>query len=89
MKSRIAIWAVTGALVVVCWTLYVTSIFPSQMDTTGAVWTLLQWMCPISFAPHFAMSFYTVMLANAATYALVGLIVEGVRGRTRHAQFQH
>jgi hypothetical protein len=34
---------------------------------------------------HFGVSFYLVMLANAARYALVGLIVETLRQRLHHA----
>jgi hypothetical protein len=34
---------------------------------------------------HFGMSFYLVILVNAASYALVGLIVETLRQRLRHA----
>jgi hypothetical protein len=34
---------------------------------------------------HFGMSFYLVILANAATYALVGLVVETLRQRLHHA----
>jgi hypothetical protein len=34
---------------------------------------------------RFGMSFYLVILANAATYALVGLIVETLRLRLHHA----
>jgi hypothetical protein len=33
---------------------------------------------------HFGMSFYLVILANATTYALVGLIVETLRQRLHH-----
>jgi hypothetical protein len=33
---------------------------------------------------HFGMSFYLVILANAAAYALVGLIVETLRQRLHH-----
>jgi len=34
---------------------------------------------------HFGMSFYLIIRANAATYALVGLIVETLRQRLHHA----
>ena len=33
---------------------------------------------------HFGMSFYLVILANAATYALVGLVVETLRRQLKH-----
>ncbi len=79
MKRRIAIWASAGALVVVCWTLYVSATFPTPLATKGVVWTLLCLTCPIALAHHYALSFYWVLLANAATYALVGGIVETIR----------
>jgi hypothetical protein len=35
---------------------------------------------------HFSVSFYWVLLANAVTYALVGLIVETLRQRLNRAR---
>jgi hypothetical protein len=34
---------------------------------------------------HHGVSVYWVLLANAATYALIGLIVEGLRSQMRQA----
>jgi hypothetical protein len=76
MKSRIAIWAGAGALVVVFWTLYIPATFPTPL---GVVWTLVYLTCPIALARHHALSFYLVLLVNAATYALVGMVVETIR----------
>ena len=77
MKRRIAIWASAGALVVVCWTLYVSTMSPIPPD--GPAWTLVYLLCPIALAHHYALSFFFVLLANVATYALVGLVVETTR----------
>jgi predicted cobalt transporter CbtA len=74
MKFRIAIWAGVGALVVVLWTLYISAGHP-----LGNVRTLAYLTCPIALAHHYALSFYFVLLVNAATYALVGTVVETVR----------
>ncbi len=76
MKSRIAIWTGVGALVVVFWTLYLSSTFPTP---PGIVWILAYLTCPITLAHHHALSFYFVLLVNAATYALVGMVVETIR----------
>jgi len=77
MKLRIAIWAAVGALVVVFWTLYISATAPGAR---GTVWTLVYVTCPIALARQYALSFYLVLLANAATYALVGAVVEWMRG---------
>ena len=76
MKFRIAIWAGAGALVVVLWNLYFSATSPTPL---GAVWTLAYLTCPIALAHHYAVNFYSVLLINAATYALVGSVVETTR----------
>ena len=76
MKLRIAIWTSVGALVVVFWTLYISATFPTPL---GIVRTLAYLTCPIALAQHYALSFYFVLLVNAATYALVGTVVETMR----------
>lgn len=83
MKRRIAIWAGVGALVVVCWRLYISATFPTPLDSIGLVRTLLYLTCPIALARQYALSFYFIMLGNAATYALAGTVVETIR---RHSQ---
>ncbi len=75
MKFRIAIWTSVGALVVVFWTLYISATFPTPR---GIVRTLAYLTCPIALAQHYALSFCFVLLVNAATYALVGTVVEAV-----------
>src|ERR1035438_3331395 len=53
-----------------------------QMSSTEPILTLARFTCPVVFAGsyfHFGLRFYWVLLANAATYALVGLIVETLR----------
>jgi hypothetical protein len=79
MKLRIAIWAGVGALVVVLWAVYV-----SGTPTASVPWTIVYLTCPIAVARHYALSFYLVLLVNAATYALVGRIVEIIRWHHRH-----
>lgn len=76
MKLRIAIWSGVGALVVVFWTLYVSATSPTPL---GVVWTLAYLTCPIALAHHYTLGFYSVLFMNAATYALVGMVVETMR----------
>ena len=82
MKRRIAMWAIAGFLVACCWALY---LFPT---TTSAdpMTTFVEITCPIAFASlhfHFGVSLFWSLLANAATYALIGLVVEPLRRRQR------
>ncbi len=74
MKLRLAIWTGVGALVAILWTLCIPA-----MSTTPFVRALVYLSCPIALAGHHAFSFYFALLANAATYALVGLVVENMR----------
>ena len=76
MKLRIAIWSGVGALVVVFWTLCLSATSPTPF---GTMWTLVYLTCPIALARHYALSFYAVLLVNAATYALAGSVVEAMR----------
>ena len=76
MKLRIAIWTGVGALVVVLWTFYISA---TSSTLLGIVRTLAYLTCPIALAHQYALSFYFVLLMNAATYALVGTVVETMR----------
>ena len=82
MTSRIAIWAGAGALVVVFWNLYLLATFPAPL---GAMGILVHLTCPITLARHHALSLYLVLIVNAATYALIGMVVETMR-RQHHAR---
>src|SRR5208337_2577689 len=42
--------------------------------------------CPIALLSSYPIRLYWVLLANTATYALVGLVVETLRQRLRHAK---
>ena len=79
MKIRIAIWATAGALIVVFWSLYFAVTHQNLSGAGGAGWALVCLTCPIALASRHALSIYLVLLANAATYALVGAIVEIAR----------
>ena len=79
MKNRIAMWAGVGFLVAACWALYAFATAPLTNERMRDVWILACVTCPIILASHFPLSLYWVLAANAATYALVGLIVETLR----------
>jgi hypothetical protein len=89
MKRRITIWASMGFLVAGCWALY---LFARPVPITAAepiVLTLAGLSQPIvlaGFYLHFGLYFYWVLLANAATYAFVGLMVETLRQRLSQAK---
>jgi hypothetical protein len=85
MKIRIVIWASVGALVVIFWTLYIAAISPDSLTAAGVLSILADLTCPISLLGHHALSFGLVLLGNAATYALVGAVVEAIR-RHSHAR---
>lgn len=82
MKQRIALWAAAGFLIAGLWALYA---FPTFVPTTSAemleyaLASFAQPIVAIGAHFHFGIRFYWVLLANAATYALAGLIVESLR----------
>ena len=89
MKFRIAMWAGVGFLVAVGWALYSFSAFPSPITPTEPiVWNLALLTQPIvlaGFRFHFGIGVYWVILANIIAYGLIGLILETVRHKLRHA----
>jgi len=86
MKRRIAIWAIVGFLVAAGWALYALASTPPALGPADPMITLVRLTCPIALLSFYPLSVYLVLLANAATYALVGLVVETLRGRFRHAK---
>jgi hypothetical protein len=86
MKYKIGLWACAGFTVAACWALYAFATQPPALTSADPLLTLAQITCPIAFASihfHFGVSLYWCLVANAATYALIGLVVEGVRWRMR------
>jgi hypothetical protein len=84
MKYRIAGWAGAGFLVAGCWALYFTGADKGNL-IEPTVYLFAYLTCPITLLRFYPVSLYSVLLANAATYALVGLIVETLRRQPRHA----
>jgi len=85
MKYRIGMWASAGFLVAGFWALYALATAPPAMSSADPIMTLVQLTCPIVLLSFYPLSVYLVLLANAATYALLGLIVENLRRRLNHA----
>jgi hypothetical protein len=79
MKSRIAVWATLGALVVVGWRLYIAATLSNPLGRGGLGRALVFLTCPIAMGSHHPQGFYFVLVANAATYALAGLLFETAR----------
>ncbi len=82
MRFRVAIWAGTGFLIAACWAVYAFATPGYMIPSEPIVWTLVRLSCPIVFASvhfHFGVSLYWCLVANAATYALVGLLLETIR----------
>jgi hypothetical protein len=87
MKTRIAIWAITGLVVVIFWTIYIMATRQHPMDPGSMGRAFICLTCPIALFGHQALSIYLVLIVNAATYALVGAIVETVRQHYKSARF--
>ncbi len=85
MKHRIAVWAGAGFLVAGCWAIYGIVSKPPALTIADPILPLVRITCPISNLGFYPLSLYWVLLANAATYALLGLIVETLRRRLRRA----
>ena len=89
MKLRIALWTFAGLLVAGGWWLYVFATAPTPLTMNPILWTLARYSCPVVLAGfyfHFGVSVYWVLIVNAATYALLGLIVETLRRPVKHAR---
>ena len=80
MKSRIALWAALGAVVVLVWDAYISATLSNPLGTGGFGRSLVYLTCPIAaIRDQHPQSIYFVLIANAATYALAGLVVEAAR----------
>jgi hypothetical protein len=89
MKSRIAMWAGAGFLVAVGWALYAMATQPPALTSADPMLALAEFSCPIAFASmhfHFPVSLYACLIANAATYGLIGLAVESIRHKLPRAR---
>jgi hypothetical protein len=83
MRVRIGIWTLAGALVVDFWWVYISATM-SNPHGMSSFWLCLT--CPVALARRRVLSIYSVLLANAATYALIGTIVEMMRRHYKQAR---
>jgi hypothetical protein len=82
-------WASAGFLVAGCWAIYAFASKPPAMTSADPFLTLIEFTCPVVSASlhfHFGVSLYWSLLANASTYALIGLIGETLRPRLNEAK---
>ena len=59
------------------------------MTSADPIVALVEFTCPVVFASvrfHFALGLYWSLFANAATYALIGLMVETLRQQLYYAE---
>jgi hypothetical protein len=89
MKNRIAMWAVAGFAVAAFWIFYASTISPVTAEPLQGLRLLAGLTCPITLASHFPIGLSWVLIANAATYALVGVIVETARKDLTHPRNHH
>ena len=85
MKYRIAVWATAGFLVASAWAIYFLVARKGQL-TQPIVSALIQLTCPIAIVGvRYPVSLSSTLLANVATYALIGLVVETLRRQFNHS----
>ena len=87
MNSRVAIWACVGFLVAGWWGLYFANADKGN-PIEPVVLTLAYLSQPIAALAasnlHIPISLYWVLALNAATYALLGFVVERLRCSSSH-----
>jgi hypothetical protein len=85
MKFRIAIWAALGFLVASGWEAYFF-VASKEIPIPLLVSDLVRITCPVSIVgAHYPISVYSALVANVATYAAVGLVIESVRRQLHHS----
>jgi hypothetical protein len=100
MLSRIGLWALCGALVALFWasTFYFLGPafgrYPSQFAILGYLShsLLVSLSVPlVLLGRHWAINWYSTVAINAATYAIIGSLVELTRAafRTGHLRLGH
>jgi hypothetical protein len=80
MRYRVSNWAGAGFLIGIFWACAAATMPMTAADPTA--WTLAGLTCPIAFASfhfHFPVGIGSALLANTATYAMAGLVVEFLR----------
>lgn len=68
-----------GLLVAGGWALYAAAMAPHVNEPLKQVWVLATITCPILLAHTLPLKLTWILAANAVTYALLGITVEGFR----------
>jgi hypothetical protein len=85
VKHRIAMWAAAGFLVASAWAVYFL-VASKDHPIDPIVSTLVRFTCPVAIVgSHHPVSLYLALVANVATYALVGQVVETLRRQLIHS----
>jgi hypothetical protein len=85
MKYRIAMWASAGFLVAAGWAIYLLVASQDHL-IEPAVSTFIRVTCPVAIiGSHYPVNLYAALVANVATYALIGVVVETLRRQSKHA----
>lgn len=84
MKYRVVMWASAGFLVACFWALYFLPHTHILIPPAEPMWIVVRLTCPIAFLSFYPIKLYWALLANATTYALVGLTVETLRRQLKH-----
>jgi len=86
MKYRIGVWASAGFLIAGYWAVYF-AMASKDKPIEPMVSILARVTCPIAIAgSYFPISLYWALVANVATYALVGLALETLRRQVSHSK---
>jgi len=88
MKYRIGEWAIAGFLVAGGWALYALASTPPALTSAHSIMTLVRLTCPIALLSSYPIRLEWILLANASTYGLLGLMVEILRQRLNYAKFR-
>ena len=87
MRGRVALWASAGFLVAVCWAVFAFAASPEFFLTSlrePLVKAALYLSCPVAYAGrYFPIQLWRVLLLNAATYAVIGFLIEALRPRLK------
>jgi hypothetical protein len=86
MKTRIPVWAAAGFVVASGWAVYFA--VASKDHLMGPIVSaLVQLTCPIAIVGlhYYPVSVQLSVVANVATYALIGLALENVRRQLDHS----
>ena len=85
VKYRVVMWAAAGFLVASGWAGYFL-VASKDHPIEPIVSALVRLTCPVAIlGSRYPITIYSVLAANVATYALVGLLLETARRQLSHS----